>query len=137
MSGLTSNDNTIVPSLAKLMAELFDWNEGEEDAVLANDSLCEYVEIFSTSVIPSLLPPTVALVAPSLPLIVPLIVSLMSSLDKLFFVSHRLPGSSVTELSLVQVAMRDSFREHPNGTQVNFYTCHPKEKLFNAVNQHY
>ena len=82
MSGLTLNDDTVFPSLAELMAELFDWNGGKQDAVLANDSLCEHVEIFSISVIPSPSPPTVAPVAPSLPLIGPLIASLMSSAKK-------------------------------------------------------
>ena len=80
--------------------------------------------------------------SPSLPLIAPLVASLLSSIDRLFFISHRVPGSGVTEWSLVRVAMRDSLREHPNCTQdgrflVDFYTCHPKDKLFNAVNQRY
>ena len=42
----------------------------------------------------------------------------------------------------MRIALPDSLREHPNGVLdgqflVGFYTCHPKDKAFNAVNQRY
>ena len=42
----------------------------------------------------------------------------------------------------MQIALRDSLREHPNCVLdgrflIDFYTCHPKDKAFNAVNQRY
>ena len=117
MSALPTDEDIKFPFLAELLAECFDWNEGEEQTVLANDSLCERVEMFSTNVLPSPLSPTVSPVPPTLPLIGPLVASLLSSVNKLFFISHLVPGSGVTEWSLVRVAMRDSLRKHPNCTQ--------------------
>ena len=142
LSGLTSSEDIISPSLADLNTELFDWNEGEEETVLANDSLCVQVEMFNTTAVTSPLPPTIDQKDPSVPLIGPLTTNIMAGFDKLFFISHRVPDYGVTEWSLVRVALRDSLRKHPNALQygrflVDFYTFHPKEKLFNAINQRY
>ena len=110
--------------------------------MLTDDSLCEEVELFGARVFTSPCPPTITPSAPSVPLIGPLVASLFASDDKLFFISHRVPGSGVTEWSLVRIILRDSLKEHPNCLQdsrflVVFYTCHPKDKLFNAINQRY
>ena len=85
--------------------------------MLANDSLCKQVEIVSTNVLSSPLSPTISPLAPTLPLIGPLVASLLTSVDKLFFISHRVPGSGVTEWSLVQIALRNLLREHLNCIQ--------------------
>ena len=96
MPVLATDKDINFPSLAKILAECFDWHEGEEQAVLENDSLCERVEMFSINVLSSPLPPTISPVDPTLPLIGPLVASLLSSVDKLFFISHRVPGSGDT-----------------------------------------
>ena len=142
MATLPADEDIKFPTLAELLEECFDWYEGEERIVLANDSLCEQVEFLSTNILPPPLPPTIAPTAPTPPLIGPLVASLLASVDRLFFISHRVPGSGVTEWSLVRIALRDSLREYPNCIQdgqflVDFYTCHPKDKAFNAVNQPY
>ena len=72
LNGLTSSTDILFPSLADLNAELFEWNEGEEESVLANDSLCTPFDIFNTAAVTSPLPPTHAPTAPSVPLIGPL-----------------------------------------------------------------
>ena len=97
MVALPPDDDIKFPTLAELLAECFDWDEEEERIVLANDSLCKQVEMFSTNVLPSPLPPTIAPSAPTLSLIGPLVASLLASVDKSFFISHRVPGSGVTE----------------------------------------
>ena len=96
MAALPAEEDIKFPTLAELLAECFDWDEGEERIVLANDSLCEQVEIFSTNVLPSPLPPTIAPTVPTLPLIGPLVARLLASDEKLFFISHGIPGSGVT-----------------------------------------
>ena len=140
MSAIPSDDDIHFLTLAELLAECFEWHEGEESTVLADDSLCEEIELFHANVLTSPCPPTTTPSAPPVPLIGPLVASLLASDDKLFFISHRVPGSGVTEWSLVRIILRDSLKEHPNCLQdsrflVDFFTCHPKEKLFNAVNQ--
>ena len=67
--GLTSadvNTGTWFPSLAELNAELFDWDEGEEEAVLADDSLISDIEIFAATSAPT--PPKPAPPSPVVPM---------------------------------------------------------------------
>ena len=95
--------------------------------------------MFNTAAVNSPLPLKIAHKAPYVLLIGPLTASLMARLNKLFFISHCVPGSGITKWSLVRVTLRDSLRKHPNALQdgrflVDFYTYHPKDKLFNAIN---
>ena len=68
--------------------------------------------------------------------------SILQSVDKLFFVSHRIPGSSSAEWALVRVNLSRTLQAHPQALQdgrflVDFYACHHKDKRFNAINQRY
>ena len=141
--GLSSADDNIgtrFPTLAELNAELFDWDEGEEEAVMADDSLISDIEIFSAT--PAPIPPTPAPASPSVPDLGPLTANIMASDDKLFFISHRIPGSTVSEWALVRVDVQNSLKAHPTAFQdgrflVDFYTCHPADTYYNAINQRY
>ena len=136
------------PTLAELNAELFDWEDGEEETMLANEPLCADIEVFATTRSQSAaakrkpLPPIDPPDAPKVPEIGPLTASILQSDDKLFFVSHRIPGSSSAEWALVRVDLPRTMQAHPQALQdgrflVEFYTCHPKDKRFNAINQRY
>ena len=84
-------------------------------------------------------------IPPQPPLVPPidtLAPKIIQSSSKLFFISHRVPGCSQQEWSLVQVALKDSLKLHPHGLQdgkflVEFYMCHPSDKFFDAPNQRY
>ena len=78
----------------------------------------------------------------TVPDIRPLTANIMASTGKLFFVSHRIPGSLVKEWALICVDMLNSLKEHPYAPQdgkflVEFPTCHYNNKYFNAINQSY
>ena len=64
-------------------AELFEWNENEEEIVFADESLCVDIEVFAAAPNPS--PSTQAPIAPSVPEIGPITASILASNDKLFF----------------------------------------------------
>ena len=133
----STEDNIKFPSLAELNAEIFDWQEGEEEIVLADHSLCADIEIFSAAAVPP--PPILAPVAPRVPGIGPLTASILASVDKLFFVSYRVPGSAMTEWALVRVDLQRSIQAHPAALQdgrflVDFYTCHPADRRYNVSN---
>lgn len=50
LSAITFDADPIkFPSRAKLNAEIFDWQDGEEKAVLADLSLCKEVKVFATT----------------------------------------------------------------------------------------
>ena len=128
------------PNLSELNAELADWSDAELSAINSSDALCTDLEVFAATTAPA--PPAVAPELPSVPSLPSLTTSILASSDKLFFISHRVPGSSLSEWCLVRVALQDSTRQHPSCFQdgcflVDFYTCHPSDKLFNAINQHY
>ena len=81
-------------------------------------------------------------VSPTPPSISTLTSQLIASENKLFFIRHRIPGSSSSEWYLVRVALRDTLSAHPNALQdgkflVDFYMLHPSDKRFNATNQRY
>ena len=100
---LVAHKDIVFPSLAELNSECFEWQEGEEDDVLADESLCEVVEVFATTRAQSAAskrgppPPVEAPLAARVPDIGPLTASILSSRDKLFFIAHRIPGSTVSE----------------------------------------
>ena len=76
------------------------------------------------------------------PTIVELHALLMQSKDPLFFIARDIPGTSVREWQLVQVAYNDSMVVHPNCLLdgkflVDFYIQHPDDSKYNAVNQRY
>ena len=144
-----SDDNDIkFPTLAELNAECFEFEEGEEDLLLADDSLCQMVEIFAVTRSQSTAnkrgppPPVQAPPAPKVPLIGPLVANILASKDKLFFISHKIPGSEISEWALVRIDLQLSVKAHPAAVQdgrflAQFYTCHPADKRYNAINQRY
>ena len=99
------------PNLAKMNSELFEWNENEEDMVFVDDSICVDIEVFATA--PTPCPPTQAPISPSVPEIGPLTASILASDDKLFFISHRVPGSAMKEWELAWVDLQLSVQDHP------------------------
>ena len=67
---------------------------------------------------------------------------LLKSLNKLFFIAHQIPGTAVSEWSLVSVALPETLSLNPNALQdgkflVDFYICHPADTYYNATNQRY
>jgi hypothetical protein len=139
-----ASENIHFPTLAELNAELFDWHPGEEEALAADESLCIELDVFTVDT-SATLPPPIPAAAPASPLVPDigdLTARLFASVDKLFFISHKIPGSSITEWHLAQVDLRTSLSEHPTAFQdgkflVNFFTCHPSDKYYNAINQRY
>ena len=144
VSVTTADDAIHFPTLDELNKDLFDWHNGEEAALYANESLCIELDVFAsmpTTIRPPPSPtPTPA--TPIVPDIIDLTANLFASTDKLFFIAHKIPGSDITEWHLVQVDLPLSLQEHPSAFQdgkflVNFFTCHPSDKFFNASNQRY
>ena len=143
----SADDSIHFPSLSELNAEMFEWYSGEEEALAVTKSLCIELDVFainaSAEPTPQPIPtPTAAPLAPVLPTLSDLTVKLLASADKLFFIAHMIPGSSVSEWHLVQVDLSATMREHPTALQdgrllVNFYTCHPSDRYFHAFNQRY
>ena len=103
------------PTLAEPNDELFEWNENEKEMVFADDSLYVDIEVFATATTPR--PPTQAPIAPSVPDIGPQTSSIFASDDKLSFMSHRVPGSAMTEWALARVDFQRSVQAHPAGFQ--------------------
>ncbi len=67
---------------------------------------------------------------------------IVSSSDKLFFLSIPIGLGKVHEWRLVRVALKALMSSYPlcltNGRYlVNFYICHPADSCCNAINQHY
>ena len=136
------------PTLAELNEECFEWEEGEEDLVQDDESLCTVIEIFaltrsqtaSAKRIPP--PPREAPPASTVPAIGPLTANILASRDKLFFIAHAIPGSDASEWALVRIDLQLSIKTHPTALQdgrflAQFYTCHPADKRYNAANQRY
>ena len=101
--------------LAELNAECSEWNENKEYMVFADDLICVDIEEFTTA--PTPCPPNQASIAPSVPEIGPLTASILASDDKLFFVSHHVPGSAMTECALARVDLQLSGQAHPASLQ--------------------
>ena len=68
--------------------------------------------------------------------------NIISSRDKLFFISFSPPDSTRAEWQLVQVNLQRTLAEHPQALSdgrilVDFYVRHPSDIKFNARNQRY
>jgi hypothetical protein len=79
---------------------------------------------------------------PTIPAIHLLTAAIISSSDKLFFVSHSIGANSSCEWHLARLAFNDSVSLYPSCTLdgqflFNFYICHPSDWRYNAVNQRY
>jgi hypothetical protein len=79
---------------------------------------------------------------PTIPPISSLVKSILSSSNKLFFISQLLGNLNICELCLVQVAFQDSTSLSPLCLQdgwfiVEFYTLHHDDVQFNASNQRF
>ena len=137
--------DTTFPSLAELNDELFDWEPGEADRVLSDSDLYTPIEVYEASIIqpgPQRDPLPMPLAVPATPSLAELSASIVASRHRLFFISHRLPGSITSEWSLVRVALSETLSCHPSAFQdgrflVDFYIVHPGDRFFNAVNQRY
>ena len=108
--------------------------------MFVDDSLCVYIEVFAAA--RTTRPPTQAPIIPSVPEIGPLTASILSSDDKLFFISHRVPVSAMTEWTLACVYLQQSVQAHPAALQdgrflVDFFTCHCSDRYYNAINKYY
>jgi len=140
-TGASDPDIIHFPTLSELNAELDDWDDAEYNSIFSDSSLCIDVEAFSAqSLAPP--PPQETPSDPPVPTISELTSKLIASKDKLYFIAHRIPGSTVSEWCLVQINLRDSARQHPPCLQdgkflADFYVCHPSDKLFNATNQRF
>jgi hypothetical protein len=79
-------------------------------------------------------------VIPSIPAIHLLTVSIICSINRLFFVSHRIGSNNASEWRFVRVAFKDSILLYPLCMQdgrflFKFYICHPSNWHYNAINQ--
>ncbi len=79
---------------------------------------------------------------PTVPAIHLLMASIISSTDKLFFVSHSIGANLSCEWRLARIAFNDSVLLYPSCTLdgqflFEFYICHPSDWCYNAVNQRY
>ncbi len=77
---------------------------------------------------------------PLTPAISTLAPKIISSTDKLFFIAHKIGTADCREWHLVRVAFQDSISLYPSCLQdgrflVDFYTAHPSDVRFNAINQ--
>ena len=68
--------------------------------------------------------------------------SLLHSHDRLLFIAHRVPDTSVYEWQLFQIAYEDTMQFHTNCLQygkflVDFYIIHPEDKDYYTINQRY
>ena len=137
------HDDIHFPSLSELNDELDDWSSMDIAALAEDPTLSITLDAFVTNIVNTRpLPPTAAPLTPHIPSLADLTSMLLRSDDKLFFISHRIPGASVTEWQLAQVDITTSLKNHPQAFQdgtflMNFFTCHPSDKYFNASNQRY
>ena len=78
--------------------------------LLADDFIYVEIELFAAA--PTPCPPTQAPIAPSVPDIGPLTAIILISDDKLFLISHHVPGSAITEWALTRVDLKRSVQAH-------------------------
>ena len=79
--------------------------------MFSDESLYVDIEVFAAA--PTPCPPTQCPIDPSVPDIGPLTASILASDDKLFFISHRVPGSAMKEWELAWVDLQLSVQDHP------------------------
>ena len=129
------------PSLAELNEEVqpFPWLPGEEDQALEPTPPFTSEPVFYTGPPPAL--PTVPPIC-AVPPLSTLIASIVSSIDKLFFISWQIPGSSIREWRLIRINFKDTMRLYPAALQdgkflAEFYIVHTDDVRFNGINQRY
>ena len=130
-------DDLRFPTLAELNEEMCNW--GDNNLPVFREESEEFESFTSDKAEKP--PPTVP-PAPNVPSISKLAAALFNSDDKLFFISHRVPGCAQQEWSLVRVALDASLKLNNSCLQdgrfiVEFFVCHPGDKLYNASNQRY
>ena len=128
------------PTLSELNDEFepFPWTSDEERRhYFSSDEIIEQPVLYTGP------PPAPAVYAPpTIPPISTLVSTIISSSDKLFFISHSLGNPSAREWRLVRVALADSTALSPSCLQdgrfiVEFFTLHHDDVRFNAMNQRY
>jgi hypothetical protein len=128
------------PSLSELNKEItpFPWsNDGEFQHYLADDSFAA-LPMMATGPPPS----TPHHMIPLIPAIHLQTASIIRSIDRLFFVLHRIGLNDARKWQLVRVAFEDLISLYPLCTQdkrflFEFYICHPSDWHHNAINQMY
>ena len=128
------------PTLHELNEELnpFPWQVGEREQVELRGDTIESHAVMYTGPPPAPPAPT----SPTIPSIASLAARIIQSTDKLFFIAHRLPNTTVAEWRLVRVAFQDSVDLHPSCLQdgkflVEFYIAHTSDVRYNGINQRY
>jgi hypothetical protein len=128
------------PTLAELNNKLdpFPWRDDEERRLMLskNDSFCPPVMYTG----PPPLPPTMSPHKDTPPTITTLSPLIISSSDKLFFISSKIGTADCCKWQLVRVAFEDSVALYPSCLQdgcflVDFYMSHPADVRYNAINQ--
>lgn len=126
------------PTLSELNEECqpFPWTTGEQDRAFQDNSIQEDPVMYQG---PPPAPPIRA--TPSLPDISTLAASIISSADRLFFISVAV-SPSYKEWRLVRVVLDDSISLHPACLQdgrflVEFYVRHADDLRYNSINQRY
>jgi hypothetical protein len=79
---------------------------------------------------------------PTIPSISTLTTAIIKSSDKLFFISNPIGTNEAREWRLIRIAFQESMSLYPSCLQngrflVEFYTCHPSDSWFNAINQRF
>jgi hypothetical protein len=128
------------PTLSELNADIlpFPWlNKGERRLIMGgNHPTIEPILNNGPTPSPAINTP------PTIPPISSLVTSILSSSDKLFFISHLLGNPNIREWRLVRVAFQDSTSLSPSCLQdgqfiVEFYTLHHEDVRFNASNKQF
>jgi hypothetical protein len=130
------------PSLAELIEDLqpFPWRDDEECCMVLTDDDPISPPVMYNGPPPSL--PIASNPEPLTPAISTLAPMIISSTDKLFFIAHKIDAADCREWLLVRIAFQDSISLYPSCLQdgrflVNFYTAHPSDVHFNAINQRF
>ena len=129
------------PTLAELIDDItpYPWhNEAKKLAFYSGDQIETLPVLAYTGPPPQ--PPTYS--PPTIPTLPTLMASIISSSDKLFFVSHSFGNDSHREWRLMRVAFQDSVAFYPSYLQdgrflVEFYILHDSDVRFNCINQRY
>jgi hypothetical protein len=128
------------PTLTELISKLepFPWgNDEERQMVMSNDDPIS-LPVMHNGPPPSL--PIASKPEPSAPMISTLAPLIISSTDKLFFITHKIGTADCYEWRLVCVAFRDSVSLYSSCLQdgcflIEFYMAHPADACYNAISQ--
>jgi hypothetical protein len=129
-----------LPTLSKLNNNIlpFPWlNKGERRLIMDDDHPTIEPILYNGPT-----PSPAINVPPTIPPISSLVTSILSSSNKLFFISHLLGNPNIHEWCLVRVAFQDSTSLSPSCLQdrqfiVELYTLHHDDVRFNASNQRF